>query len=252
MKHQYSEAMWLWWISGVGDLWLGVTWLLSQLPKLKPRKCIPNLSLLREQFDQSDGSSNLPVLDVFINTADPVDEPMLYTMNSILSILATDYPVDKYATYFSDDGGSLVHYEGLLETIKFAALWVPFCRKHCVEPRAPESYFWMKMPRYTGKWPKEFLDNHRRMRVKYDEFKARLDMLPVVIAQRSEARNLANLDKGCGNATWMTDGTQWQGTWIEPANGHQKGHHSAILKVQTKHFSSSRSTENQVSSRSTI
>jgi 1,4-beta-D-xylan synthase len=40
---------------------------------------------------------------VFINTVDPMDEPMLYTMNSILSILATDYPAEKYATYFSDD-----------------------------------------------------------------------------------------------------------------------------------------------------
>ncbi|PNT68812.1 hypothetical protein BRADI_3g45515v3 [Brachypodium distachyon] len=234
MKHRDSDAMWLWWISVVGDLWFGVSWLLNQLTKLKPRKCIPNLSLLREQFEQQpvDGSSSgLPVLDVFINTVDPVDEPMLYTMNSVLSILATDYPAEKHATYFSDDGGSLVHYEGLLETAKFAALWVPFCRKHCVEPRAPESYFWTKTRLYAGNAPEEFVDDHRCMHVEYEEFKARLDALSTVIAQRSEACNHANTKVRCENATWMLDGTQWQGTWVEPATGHRKGHHPAILQV---------------------
>nr|ABZ01581.1 cellulose synthase-like CslF9 [Hordeum vulgare] len=234
MRHRDSDAMWLWWISVVGDLWFGVTWLLNQITKLKPRKCVPSISVLREQLDQPDGGSDLPLLDVFINTVDPVDEPMLYTMNSILSILATDYPVQKYATYFSDDGGSLVHYEGLLLTAEFAASWVPFCRKHCVEPRAPESYFWAKMRgEYAGSAAKEFLDDHRRMRAAYEEFKARLDGLSAVIEQRSEACNrAANEKEGCGNATWMADGsTQWQGTWIKPAKGHRKGHHPAILQV---------------------
>ncbi|XP_047079501.1 probable mixed-linked glucan synthase 9 [Lolium rigidum] len=231
MDHQDSDSMWLWWISVVGDLWFGVTWLLNQVTKLKPRKCAPKLSKLREQFDLSDGISDLPILDVFINTVDPVDEPMIYTMNSILSILATDYPAEKYATYFSDDGGSLVHYEGLLETAKFAALWVPFCRKHCVEPRAPESYFGRNVQPYTGNAAGDFLDDHRRIRAEYDEFKACLDGLSTVIEERSNARNSANTKQGHVNATWMTDGTQWQGTWIEPAKGHKKGHHPAILQV---------------------
>uniref|UniRef100_A0ACD5ZBA2 Uncharacterized protein n=1 Tax=Avena sativa TaxID=4498 RepID=A0ACD5ZBA2_AVESA len=231
MEHRDSDSMWLWWISVVGDLWFGVTWLMNQVTKLKPRKCVPKLSMLREQFDLSDESSDLPILDVFINTVDPVDEPMLYTMNSILSILATDYPAEKYATYFSDDGGSLIHYEGLLETTKFAASWVPFCRKHCVEPRAPESYFGRNVCPYTGNAPNDFLDDHRRIRVEYGEFKARLDGLSTVIEQRSEAFNRANTKEGRVNATWMADGTQWQGTWIEPAKGHKKGHHPAVFQV---------------------
>jgi len=137
--------MWLWWISIVGDFWFGVTWLLNQVAKLNPIKRVPDLALLKQQFDDlPDGNSNLPRLDVFINTVDPINEPMIYTMNSILSILAVDYPVDRTATYPSDDGGSIIHYEGLLETANFAALWVPFCRKHCIEPRAPESYFAVK------------------------------------------------------------------------------------------------------------
>lgn len=232
-RHQDSDAMWLWWISVVGDFWFGVSWLLNQASKLNPIKTVPNLSLLREHFDLPDGGSTLPGLDVFINTVDPVDEPMLYTMNSVLSILATYYPVERHATYLSDDGGSLVHYEGLLETAKFAALWVPFCRKHCVEPRAPESYFGMKMRPYAGKAAEEFLNDHRRMRREYEEFKARLDALFTVIPQRSEAYNRANT-KGA-KATWMADGTQWPGTWIEPAENHRKGHHAGIVQIMLNH-----------------
>jgi hypothetical protein len=70
--------------------------------------------------------------------------------------------------------------------------------------------------------------------VEYAEFKARLDGLSTVIEQRSVARNSANTKEGHVNATWMTDGTQWQGTWIEPAKGHKKGHHPAIFQVKTK------------------
>ncbi|KAM0915206.1 hypothetical protein ACQ4PT_010980 [Festuca glaucescens] len=231
MKHRDSDSMWLWWISIVGDFWFGLTWLLNQITKFKPRKCVPKLSKLREQFDLSDGISNLPILDVFITTVDPVNEPMLYTMNSVLSILATDYPAEKYATYFSDDGGSLIHYEGLLETAKFAALWVPFCRKHCVEPRAPENYFGRNVRPYTGNMPNEFIDDHRRMRVEYEELKACLDGLSAAIAKRSETFNSANTKEGRVNATWMTDGTQWPGTWIEQSKGHRKGNHPAIFKV---------------------
>jgi 1,4-beta-D-xylan synthase len=210
--------MWLWWISIVGDFWFGLTWLLNQITKFKPRKCVPKLSKLSEQFDLSDGISNLPIVDVFIT-------------NSVLSILATDYPAEKYATYFSDDGGSLIHYEGLLETAKFAALWVPFCRKHCVEPRAPENYFGRNVRPYTGSTPNEFIDDHRRMRVEYEELKARLDVLSAAIAKRSETFNSANTKEGRVNATWMSDGTQWPGTWIEETKGHMKENHPAIFKV---------------------
>lgn len=238
VQHPDSDAMWLWWISVVGDFWFGLSWWLNQVPKLNPTICIPTIPLLRQQFDLPDGSSNLPVLDVFISTVDPVEEPMLHTMNSILSILATDYPVDKYATYLSDDGGSLLHYDGLVETAKFAALWVPFCRKHHVEPRAPESYFGMKIRPYTGNLPEEFLDDHRRLRREYEEFKTRLDTLFTVIPQRSEAHGREDAKGGGGKATWMADGTQWPGTWTEPADGHRKGDHAGIVQVMLSQPSS--------------
>ncbi|CAD6217683.1 unnamed protein product [Miscanthus lutarioriparius] len=145
-----------------------------------PIRRVPNLALLNQHVDPptpsgGGSSSQLPGVDVFINTVDPVDGPVLCTMNSVLSILATDYPVDRHATYFSDDGGSLVHYEALLETARFAALWTQFCRKHRVEPRAPESYFAAKADApYAGDAPGEFVGDRRRVRQEYEEFKARV------------------------------------------------------------------------------
>jgi len=154
-------------------------------------------------------------------------------MNSVLSILATDYPVDRHATYFSDDGGSLVHYEALLETARFAALWTPFCRKHRVEPRAPESYSAAKADApYAGDAPGEFVGDRRRIRQEYEEFKARVDALFTVIPQRpAEANHRDDAKRGGAQATYMADGTHWPGTWIEPAENHKKGQHAAIVQV---------------------
>ncbi|EMS61564.1 putative mixed-linked glucan synthase 8 [Triticum urartu] len=175
--------MWLWWISVVGDLWFGLTWLLNQITKLKPRAVVV--------FDAG-AMRGLVMVAMWALPGSGVRRRGLRAARrrarrSLQLTLATDYPVDKYATYFSDDGGSLVHYEGLQLAAEFAASWVPFCRKHCVEPRAPESYFWAKMRgEYAGSAPKEFLDDHRRMRAAYEEFKARLDGLSAAIEQRSE------------------------------------------------------------------
>ena len=150
-RNRNRDGVWLWATSMVGDVWFGFSWVLNQLPKLNPIKRVPDLAAIRDQHESStSGESNLPGIDVFLATVDPVDEPVLYTVNSVLSILATDYPVEKYACYLSDDGGTLVHYEAMLEVASFAKLWIPFCRKHGVEPRAPESYFGVKRQPYTG------------------------------------------------------------------------------------------------------
>lgn len=83
----------------------------------------------------------LPAVDMFVTTADAVLEPPIITMNTVLSLLAVDYPADKLACYLSDDGASPLTYYSLLETAKFAQLWVPFCRKYQVTLRAPFRYF---------------------------------------------------------------------------------------------------------------
>uniref|UniRef100_A0A0E0LM16 Uncharacterized protein n=1 Tax=Oryza punctata TaxID=4537 RepID=A0A0E0LM16_ORYPU len=181
IRHKNRDGVWLWTMSMVGDVWFGFSWVLNQLPKLSPTKRVPDLAALADRH-----SSELPGVDVFVTTVDPVDEPILYTVNSILSILAADYPVDRYACYLSDDGGTLVHYEAMVEVAKFAELWVPFCRKHCVEPRAPENYFAMKTQVYKGGVPGELMSDHRRVRREYEEFKVRIDSLSSTIRQRSD------------------------------------------------------------------
>ncbi|EAY92718.1 hypothetical protein OsI_14469 [Oryza sativa Indica Group] len=76
-----------------------------------PIKRVPDLAALADRH-----SGELPGVDVFVT------EPILYTVNTFLSILAADYPVDRYVCYLSDDGRTLA----MVEVAKFAELWAPF------------------------------------------------------------------------------------------------------------------------------
>ncbi|KAH0744800.1 hypothetical protein KY290_032793 [Solanum tuberosum] len=87
------------------------------------------------------GTSKFPAVDIFVTTADPVLEPPLITINTVLSLLAVDYPANKLACYVSDDGASIVTYYSLVEASKFAKHWVPFCKKYNIALRAPFRYF---------------------------------------------------------------------------------------------------------------
>lgn len=80
-------------------------------------------------------------MDLFVTTADPVLESPIITVNTVLSLLALDYPANKLACYVSDDGCSPLTFYALLEASKFAKFWVPFCKKHNVQVRAPFRYF---------------------------------------------------------------------------------------------------------------
>lgn len=92
-------------------------------------------------------------------------EPPLITANTVLSILAVDYPVDKVACYVSDDGAAMLTFEALSETSEFARKWVPFCKKYNIEPRAPEWYFSQKMDYLKNKVHPAFVRERRAMKV---------------------------------------------------------------------------------------
>lgn len=85
--------------------------------------------------------STLPGVDVFVCTADPDIEPPLMVMNTVLSVMAYDYPAEKLSVYLSDDAGSDITFYALLEASNFAKHWVPFCKRFKVEPRSPAAYF---------------------------------------------------------------------------------------------------------------
>ncbi|CAH8281752.1 unnamed protein product [Eruca vesicaria subsp. sativa] len=248
IKHQNEDAIWLWGMSVVCELWFAFSWLLDQLPKLCPINRATDLQVLKEKFETPTGKSDLPGLDVFVSTADPDKEPPLVTANTILSILAADYPVEKLSCYVSDDGGALLTFEAMAEAASFANIWVPFCRKHEIEPRNPESYFSLKRDPYKNKVKFDFVKDRRKVKREYDEFKVRINGLPDSIKRRSDAYHAKEEIKAMKmqkqnrddepvkipKATWMADGTHWPGTWLTPDTDHSKGDHAGIIQVMLK------------------
>ncbi|KVH99583.1 Cellulose synthase [Cynara cardunculus var. scolymus] len=134
------------------------------------------------------------IIYVFVSTVDPLKEPPLITANTVLSILAVDYPVDKVACYVSDDGAAMLTFEALSETSEFARKWVPFCKKFNIEPRAPEWYFAEKV---------DYLKDKRE----YEEFKIRINGL-VTMAQKVPEEGWT-----------MQDGTPWPGNDVRDHPG---------------------------------
>ena len=117
------------------------------------------------RYENDKKSSQLPSIDVFVSTVDPLKEPPLVTANTILSILAVDYPPDKVACYLSDDGAAMLTFEALSETSQFATKWVPFCKKYNIEPRAPEWYFSQKNDYLKNRIHPDFSRERRAMKV---------------------------------------------------------------------------------------
>ncbi|KAJ8422628.1 hypothetical protein Cgig2_001137 [Carnegiea gigantea] len=61
-------------------------------------------------------------------------------INTILSVMAYDYPSEKLSIYLSDDGGSILTFYALFEACFFSKTWLPYCRKYGIEPRSPAAY----------------------------------------------------------------------------------------------------------------
>ena len=119
----------------------------------------------RCRYEREGEPSLLSAVDLFVSTVDPLKEPPLVTANTVLSILAVDYPVDKVSCYVSDDGASMLTFESLSETAEFARKWVPFCKKFGIEPRAPEFYFSLKVDYLKDKVQPTFVQERRAMKV---------------------------------------------------------------------------------------
>jgi cellulose synthase A len=117
------------------------------------------------RYEREGEPNQLAAVDLFVSTVDPMKEPPLVTANTVLSILAMDYPVDKISCYISDDGASMLSFEALSETAEFARKWVPFCKKFTIEPRAPEMYFSEKIDYLKDKVQPTFVKERRAMKV---------------------------------------------------------------------------------------
>ncbi|CAE6093284.1 unnamed protein product [Arabidopsis arenosa] len=205
--HPVNDAYALWLISVICEIWFAVSWVLDQFPKWYPierETCLDRLSL---RYEKEGKPSELAGVDVFVSTVDPLKEPPLITANTVLSILAVDYPVDRVACYVSDDGAAMLTFEALSETAEFARKWVPFCKKYSIEPRAPEWYFCHKMDYLKNKVHPAFVRERRAMKRDYEEFKVKINAL-VATAQKVPEEGWT-----------MQDGTPWPGNNVRDHPG---------------------------------
>ncbi|KAF7851847.1 hypothetical protein BT93_L2008 [Corymbia citriodora subsp. variegata] len=205
--HPVNDAYGLWLTSVICEIWFAMSWILDQFPKWYPIKRETYLDRLSLRYEKEDKPSKLADIDIFVSTVDPMKEPPLITANTVLSILAVDYPVDKVACYVSDDGAAMLTFEALSETSEFATKWVPFCKRFNIEPRAPEWYFSQKVDYLKDKVNPEFVRERRAMKREYEEFKVRINGL-VAMAQKVPEEGWT-----------MQDGTPWPGNNIRDHPG---------------------------------
>ncbi|RZB76633.1 Cellulose synthase-like protein H1 isoform C [Glycine soja] len=124
-----------WFLALLCESWFTFTWIVILNSKWSPAVTITHPDRLLQWV------SELPPVDLLVTTANPILEPPIITVNTVLSLLALDYPANKLACYVSDDGCSPLTFYALVEASKFAKFWVPFCKKYNVQVRAPFRYF---------------------------------------------------------------------------------------------------------------
>lgn len=207
LLHPVNDAYGLWLTSVICEIWFAVSWILDQFPKWYPIQRETYLDRLSLRYEKEGKPSELASIDVFVSTVDPMKEPPLITANTVLSILAVDYPVDKVACYVSDDGAAMLTFEALSETSEFARKWTPFCKKFNIEPRAPEWYFSQKMDYLKNKVHPAFVRERRAMKREYEEFKIRINAL------------VATAQKVPEDGWTMQDGTPWPGNNVRDHPG---------------------------------
>ncbi|KAG6624211.1 hypothetical protein I3843_16G009500 [Carya illinoinensis] len=207
ITHPVNDAYGLWLTSVICEIWFAVSWILDQFPKWCPIVRETYLDRLSLRYEKEGKPSELADIDIFVSTVDPLKEPPLITANTVLSILAVDYPVDKVSCYVSDDGAAMLTFEALSETSEFARKWVPFCKRFNIEPRAPEWYFSQKVDYLKDKVHPAFIRERRAMKREYEEFKVRINGL-VAMAQKAPE-----------DGWTMQDGTPWPGNNVRDHPG---------------------------------
>ncbi|XP_038691279.1 probable cellulose synthase A catalytic subunit 5 [UDP-forming] [Tripterygium wilfordii] len=207
ITHPVHNAYALWLVSVICEIWFALSWILDQFPKWLPIDRKTYLDRLSLRYEKKGRPSQLSAVDIFVTTVDPTKEPPLVTANTVLSILAVDYPVDKVTCYVSDDGAAMLTFEALSEASEFARTWVPFCKKFDIEPRAPEWYFAQKIDYLTDKVMPSFVKERRAMKREYEEFKVRINAL-VAAAQKVPEEGWT-----------MQDGTPWPGNNVRDHPG---------------------------------
>ncbi|CAN7130856.1 cellulose synthase-like protein E1 isoform X3 [Brassica rapa] len=182
----------VWLVMLVTEIWFGLYWIVMQSPRWNPVWRFTFTDRLSRRY-----GDDLPRLDVFVCTADPVIEPPLMVVNTVLSVAALDYPPEKLAVYLSDDGGSELTFYALAEAAEFAKVWVPYCKRFNVEPRSPAAYLTCKASGFDSAETEEVARLYKEMAARI-ETAARLGIIP------DEAR----LKYGDGFSQWDSHATR--------------------------------------------
>lgn len=127
---------WAWIGMFFAELWFSFYWFITHLVRWNPIFRYTFKDRLSQRYEK-----DLPRVDIFVCTADPEMEPPIMVINTVLSMMAYDYPPEKLSVYLSDDGVSELTFYAMLEASRFSKYWLPFCKKFNVEPRSPEAYF---------------------------------------------------------------------------------------------------------------
>ncbi|KAJ9182233.1 hypothetical protein P3X46_006253 [Hevea brasiliensis] len=153
-----------WLLVFTSELLLSFMWLLGLGSRWRP--------VCRTVFpERLPEDSKLPGIDVFICTADPDKEPTVEVMNTVLSAMALDYPVEKLHVYLSDDAGAAITLHGMREAWKFARRWLPFCRRYGIKTRCPNAYFSGGEGEYNHHRSTQFIVDKEKIQEEYEKFK---------------------------------------------------------------------------------
>ncbi|KAH6837712.1 hypothetical protein C2S53_003715 [Perilla frutescens var. hirtella] len=153
---------WAWTGIFMAELWFIIYWIITQCARCRAVFRYTFKDRLSRRYEDV-----LPGIDIFVSTADPQLEPPLMVVDTVLSVMAYDYPSEKLNVYLSDDGCSDLMFYALLEASKFSRFWLPFCRNFNVEPRAPSKFFSTVKQSPDQQW--------KEVKKLYDEMEARIN-----------------------------------------------------------------------------
>ncbi|KAL5974360.1 hypothetical protein ACLOJK_031024 [Asimina triloba] len=197
IPRQGEVGKWLWIGMFAAELWFGFYWVITQLVRWNRIYRLTFKDRLAHRFEEE-----LPGVDAFVCTADPVMEPPIIAVNTVLSLMAYDYPAEKLSVYVSDDGGSDLTFYAVLEASRFSEHWIPFCNKFKAEPRSPAAYFSTisKPPNHSTEAEIQEWETVKRM---YEDMEERIDSACRVGRIREEVRQTHK-----GFAEWASDFTR--------------------------------------------
>ncbi|KAL0353500.1 UNVERIFIED_CONTAM: Cellulose synthase-like protein E6 [Sesamum angustifolium] len=150
------------------EVLFGLYWIITQSGRWRVVYRYPFKDRLSTRYEDK----KLPGFDVFVCTADPILEPPLMVISTVLSVMAYNYPSEKISVYLSDDGGSELTFYALFEASKFSKYWIPFCKKYNVELRSPEVYFSCQN---TSVDESSFVQDWTSVKELYEDMKSRID-----------------------------------------------------------------------------